>query len=480
MKIVGNEALQQNIDETKEYVNNHSGHTIVDSDDNALERKKNLKFEGNNVENSEDSTIVHPQNKVCPTKAEWDAMTDAEKNDPNTYWYLPWMSGDMFASDFTPIGTVIGVTGDYDTLHTAGTTIFPTSDYIICDGSVQNIVDYPKLAEYFTEVYGSNNYFGGDGVTTFAAPDFTTDFPTNGMLCIKAQISSTVITYAEVDDTSSAADKVWSSTKTKSVTDSIEEYIYHMSRRTRRNISSDLANLPTAVAEQDLAKYGYAIGDYFTSPADRTLKQQSSNSSTESNVTVRLVYHLADLNTYYGASNYSSYSVVSTPHIAIVVDTKVTRQWHTGDASSVGYNGSTLQAFLQGESSGQVMAAIKADMIALFGGSTGYEHLISHQKLFTIKLAEWTWQAGKYISALTESEMYGHREWSVNSHQEGEAVKPLELFQKFRWNEIFGNIWIWLRNMLAASDACHASDRGHANHSSVSGTGRAAGLILFH
>ena len=37
--------------------------------------------------------------------------------------------------------------------------------------------------------------------------------------------------------------------------------------RNRRNITNDLVNLPTAIAEQNLEKYGYKIGGYFEGPS---------------------------------------------------------------------------------------------------------------------------------------------------------------------------------------------------------------------
>lgn len=262
-------------------------------------------------------------------------------------------------------------------------------------------------------------------------------------------------------------------------TNNILEYVDHMNSRTRRNITSEIqadsgAKLIAAIAEQDLAKYGYKIGDYFESPTARTLKQQTNNASTETSVSVKLRYHLADLDTYYGG--YINQATIDTHHIAIVVDTGVSRQWHTGDASAVGYNGSSLQAFLQGTGSGQAMAAINADIAALFGAN----RLLSHDKLFTTALANWAWQNTKYISALTESEISGHTEWSVNGYQEGEAIKPLALFQKFTWTEIFGNNWLWLRNMQAAAGACGAYGVGRLSTNGVTYAGRAAGLILLH
>lgn len=42
--------------------------------------------------------------------------------------------------------------------------------WVLCDGSVLNISDYPELATYYASHYGASNHFGGDGVTTFAVP----------------------------------------------------------------------------------------------------------------------------------------------------------------------------------------------------------------------------------------------------------------------------------------------------------------------
>lgn len=62
--------------------------------------------------------------------------------------------------DGSPIGTIISYMG-----KTA------PKDYLVCDGSVYALSDYSELARFFTKQFGSSNYFGGDGVTTFAVPD---------------------------------------------------------------------------------------------------------------------------------------------------------------------------------------------------------------------------------------------------------------------------------------------------------------------
>ena len=65
----------------------------------------------------------------------------------------------------TPIGHIIPYMGNNAPKH-----------YLICDGGEYNIVDYPYLAQHFTDEFGSVNYFGGDGTTTFAVPDLRGEF----------------------------------------------------------------------------------------------------------------------------------------------------------------------------------------------------------------------------------------------------------------------------------------------------------------
>ena len=226
------------------------------------------------------------------------------------------------------------------------------------------------------------------------------------------------------------------------------------SGRTRANITSNLSNLVIAVSEQNLEKYGYAVGDYFTGASGYT-------------------YILGSLNIMKGTHEYN----VTTNHIGIVVDTHATSKWlDGGDATSVGYVGSDLHAYL----TGTVLNNIKSDFIALFGGTTGLEHLAKHYKLYTTGLANWGWSSDQYISALTESQVYGHTEWSGNIYQEGEAVNQLDVFKKFKWTEIFGNEYPWLRNLYTATYACLASDNGYAGIGSVAGAAYVVGLINFY
>ena len=65
----------------------------------------------------------------------------------------------------TPIGTIINYMG-----------LTPPEEYLACDGTTYNIIDYWELADFFKNQFGSYNYFGGNGTTTFAVPDLRGEF----------------------------------------------------------------------------------------------------------------------------------------------------------------------------------------------------------------------------------------------------------------------------------------------------------------
>ena len=59
-----------------------------------------------------------------------------------------------------PLGTVISFMG-----------LTAPAGYLVCDGAEHRIADYPRLAAFFAEQFGTANHFGGDGESTFAVPD---------------------------------------------------------------------------------------------------------------------------------------------------------------------------------------------------------------------------------------------------------------------------------------------------------------------
>ena len=226
--------------------------------------------------------------------------------------------------------------------------------------------------------------------------------------------------------------------------------------RTRRDITNDLVNLTTAIAEQNLEKYGYKIGDYFIGPSGYQ-------------------YNLADMDSYYGG--YDLDAIVSTHHCAIVVDTKSTCSW-LSDGTVTNYSASTLHAFLKETA----LNNIKSDMADLFGGVTGLEHLLSHTELDNSLDGwgtEWSGLANTYICALSESQVYG-RIFGNNGYQTGTSYKKLELFSKYRANEIFGNTSIHLRSLGPNSYPCRLDSNGDAGHWRADFPRLAAGIILFY
>lgn len=65
----------------------------------------------------------------------------------------------------TPVGHILSYMG-----------ITAPEHYLACDGTVYNISDYPELANHFDREFGSSNFFGGNGTTTFAVPDLRGEF----------------------------------------------------------------------------------------------------------------------------------------------------------------------------------------------------------------------------------------------------------------------------------------------------------------
>lgn len=228
-----------------------------------------------------------------------------------------------------------------------------------------------------------------------------------------------------------------------------------ITRRTRRNITSDLANLTTAIAEQDLAKYGYAIGDYFVGASG-------------------YYYHLADMNTNYGG--YNSGAVVNTNHCCIVVDTMSNCQW-LSEGTVTNYSTSTLHSFL----TNTALPNIKSDIATLFGDWES--HLLKRSEMDNA-IGDWgTAFEGLtdcLICAMTEVQIYGSRIFGVDGFQTGTGSKALELFRKYRFNEIYGNVSIWLKSINSNSNACNVRGNGYATMDLVSNSSRASGIILFH
>ena len=223
---------------------------------------------------------------------------------------------------------------------------------------------------------------------------------------------------------------------------------------TPRDITSELTDLSTAIAEQNLEKYGYKIGDYFL-----------GTSSTP------YAYWLADMNTFYGG--YNSGAVLSTPHIAVVVDTKTSSNWYS-TVPAVGYKDSTLHAYL----TGTVLTQIQTDITARLGAWSS--HMLAHEKQYN-KIGGWDAVSSQYISALTEVQIYGAPIMSYDKFQQGEGDKKLAIFDKYKYNQVFGQyISVLLRCLADQTNACQAVSVGNASLIYLTNSIRAVGLILIY
>ena len=99
------------------------------------------------------------------------------------------------------LSNTIGIGGGYAPVGTTSLILGSTApqDYLECDGSVYNIAAYPQLAAYIESQFGSKNYFGGDGTTTFAVPTITSSI-TGTIYCIKAICAGEVYSTTERED----------------------------------------------------------------------------------------------------------------------------------------------------------------------------------------------------------------------------------------------------------------------------------------
>lgn len=75
----------------------------------------------------------------------------------------PYMGGSADAG-FTPVGSVIAIMG-----------VTAPANYLACNGQIVNVADYPELANYFEQQFGTKYKFGGSG-TTFGIPDLRGEF----------------------------------------------------------------------------------------------------------------------------------------------------------------------------------------------------------------------------------------------------------------------------------------------------------------
>lgn len=77
---------------------------------------------------------------------------------------VAYLNDDGNAED-TPVGNIISYMGNDVPKH-----------YLACDGTIYSVGDYPALEAHIVEQFGSLNYFGGNGTSTWAVPDLRGEF----------------------------------------------------------------------------------------------------------------------------------------------------------------------------------------------------------------------------------------------------------------------------------------------------------------
>ena len=90
------------------------------------------------------------------TQAEFDALSQADKDDGTIYFITSGASGNIFLDDNTPVGMIAPYGGSNDPAH-----------WLICDGRAVSRTDYAELFAVIGTTYGT-----GNGSTTFNIPDF--------------------------------------------------------------------------------------------------------------------------------------------------------------------------------------------------------------------------------------------------------------------------------------------------------------------
>ena len=230
-----------------------------------------------------------------------------------------------------------------------------------------------------------------------------------------------------------------------------------------------LTDLQSAVADQNLAKYGLHVGDY------KTINGYD--------------YVIAGLNVMKGTHDYTC----KYNHVGLIVIPHATCKWNasgstakTSDGSDNrggGYKNCDLHKYLVDT----VLPHAQTDL--------GSAHLYQHKKLLSSAVnttgynrfgtnsgcvSGWEW-VDCYISALTEAQVFGGDHWSSSGYDTGEANTLLPVFAEFKHTDIFGGEYPWLRNISSASQACFATSDGSAyGEFGVSAALCVAGLILYH
>ena len=251
----------------------------------------------------------------------------------------------------------------------------------------------------------------------------------------------------------------------EAINDTIDQLEISTSRVRKTDFS--LTDLKAAVADGNLEKYGLKVGD-----------QKTINGYT---------YVIAGLNPMKGTHGYR----VNKNHVGLIVIPHTTCAWNASGSTSTGaddrgagYKNSDLHYYLKNTT----LPHVQNDL--------GSDNLIAHAKLLSNAVdtnavnksggvyagasSGWAWEENCYISALSEVQVYGAAICSSSFFDTGEACRQLDVFQNYSHTEIFGNEYIWLRDIVSASLAAFAAHAGYANCDTAQCTTYVAALVLYN
>lgn len=211
--------------------------------------------------------------------------------------------------------------------------------------------------------------------------------------------------------------------------------------------------------------------------------QYFTKSVTIDGTAYNVKFVVADIDTFFGG--YNSYAVVNTHHVAVIAIGLPNARMNATNTTEGGYFGSEMYTTLQ-----TYLAAIST---ALGENSIGDTHIVGHQKRYSTAINptgynrfgtnngcanNWEWKENQYISLLTESQVYGHPVWSSSGYDTGEAHRQLSIFKAQNYNKVFGNRWVWLRDVVNSSYFANAANYGNAASNNASNVGSVVPLLL--
>lgn len=450
--------------ETISLRNSNNGITTFSSDDYYTKKKLGSGFTGVNSANTVTSVIEENEEIISS------ALNDLEERKLDASAYTPTDLSNYYTksetSGKTEISNALGAkvnSATYNT-HTGDTTIHFTT------GTVQTQIDNSisgkvNTSDIISEITPSNS-----GST---APIATKVIAENELIISNALNDLNTAITAHTADTNvhfTTNDRLkWET----------------LNRRTRKNFTDSgmtyfINTLKSAIADQDLEKYGLKVGDYCAA---------THNGKTYN-------YVIAGLNTMKGTS--TPYRL-DYDHVGIIVDTNDTHTWNTSNntsksqnthstdgtwtsGSSAGYASCDLQYYLEHT----VLPNVKTDL--------GSGNIKSHSKHYSNAVntsgynrygspggcsSSWAWYANQEICALSEVQVYGSIVWSSSGYDTGEACRQLDVFRVYNMNEIFEGRYPWLRDIASSSYACDVNNRGYADYSNAYAPFYVAALILF-